>query len=106
MSSVSSAGAAVLFAHRPFQLYLWARSFSRFSSQIAAVAVGWQIYEMTGSAFDLGMVGLIQFVPTAVLVFAAGHAADRYDRQRVLQSARSPKGWRRCFWPGAALPDG
>jgi MFS family permease len=97
MSSVSSAGAAVLFAHRPFQLYLWARSFSRFSSQIAAVAVGWQIYEMTGSAFDLGMVGLIQFVPTAVLVFAAGHAADRYDRKRVLQVCQIAEGLAAVF---------
>jgi MFS family permease len=97
MSSVSSAGAAALFAHRPFQLYLWARSFSRFSSQIAAVAVGWQIYEMTGSAFDLGMVGLIQFIPAAVLVFAAGHAADRYDRKRVLQVCQIAEGLAAVF---------
>src|ERR1700710_932033 len=85
MSSVPSAGAGILFAHRPFQLYLWARTFSRFSSQIATVAVGWQIYEMTGSAFDLGMVGLVQFIPSALLMFAAGHTADRYDRKRVAQ---------------------
>jgi MFS family permease len=97
MSSIPSAGAGVLFAHRPFQLYLWARSFSRFSSQIAAVAVGWQIYEMTGSAFDLGMVGLIQFIPTAVLVFAAGHAADRYDRKRVLQVCQIAEGLAAVF---------
>ena len=60
-----------LRSHRPFLLYLWSRSFSRFCSQIAAVAVGWQIYELTGSAFDLGMVGLVQFLPTGVLVFVA-----------------------------------
>ena len=46
-----------------------AAAFSRFSSQIAAVAIGWQIYDLTGSAFDLGMVGLVQFLPTALLVF-------------------------------------
>lgn len=40
---------------------------------------------MTNSAFDLGMVGLVQFLPTAILTFAAGHAADRYDRRRVVQ---------------------
>ena len=40
---------------------------------------------MTGSAFDLGMVGLVQFLPTALLVFAAGQAADRYERKRVMQ---------------------
>ena len=52
---------------------------------MAAVAIGWQIYDMTGSAFDLGMVGLVQFLPTALLVFVAGHAADRYERKRVMQ---------------------
>src|SRR5713226_3559219 len=70
---------------RSFLLFLLTRSFSRFSSQIAAVAIGWQIYELTGSAFDLGMVGLVQFLPTALLVFVAGHAADRFERKRVVQ---------------------
>src|SRR5258708_33330742 len=40
---------------------------------------------MTGSAFDLGMVGLVQFLPTALLLFVAGNAADRYERKRVVQ---------------------
>jgi MFS family permease len=52
---------------------------------MAAVAVGWQVYALTRSAFDLGMVGLVQFIPTALLVFVAGHAADRFDRGRVVQ---------------------
>ncbi|MDD1516286.1 MFS transporter [Bradyrhizobium sp. WBAH42] len=78
-----SAGA--LLAHRAFLFFLLSRSLSRFSSQIAAVAIGWQIYDLTGSAFDLGMVGLVQFLPTALLVFVAGHAADRYERKRVVQ---------------------
>jgi MFS family permease len=65
--------------------YLATRSLSEFSYQIATVAVGWQIYQLTGSAFDLGMVGLVQFIPSALLVFTAGHAADRYDRKRVVQ---------------------
>lgn len=83
---------ADLLRHRPFQFYLLSRSFSRFCSQIAGVAVGWQIYDKTGSAFDLGMVGLVQFLPTAVLVFAAGHAVDRYDRKRVLQLCQVAQG--------------
>src|SRR4030095_5293212 len=66
-------------------LFLLSRSLSRFSSQIAAVAIGWQIYQLTGSAFDLGMVGLVQFLPTALLVCVAGHAADRFERKRVVQ---------------------
>jgi len=52
---------------------------------MAVVAIGWQLYAMTGSAIALGMVGLVQFLPTALLIFVAGHAADRYDRKRVAQ---------------------
>jgi MFS family permease len=85
MSSLMAAGSSALFKHPSFLLFVLSRSFSRFSGQIAAVAVGWQIYDLTGSAFDLGMVGLVQFLPTALLVFAAGHAADRYERRRVVQ---------------------
>jgi MFS family permease len=85
MSSTIQAGSSTLLRHKSFLLFLLSRSFSRFSSQIAAVAVGWQIYELTGSAFALGMVGLVQFLPTLLLVFVAGHAADRYERKRVAQ---------------------
>jgi MFS family permease len=85
MSSDSSDSSRALLGHRPFLLYFLARGFSEFSYQMAAVAVGWQIYALTGSAFDLGMVGLVQFLPTAVLVFVAGHVADRYPRKRVVQ---------------------
>jgi MFS family permease len=85
MSSLLSAGERDLLKHRSFGFFLLSRSFSRFSSQIAAVAIGWQVYDLTGSAFDLGMVGLVQFLPTAILMFAAGHAADRYERKRVVQ---------------------
>ena len=78
-------GARDLLRHGPFLFFLLSRSLSRFASQIAAVAIGWQIYDMTGSAFQLGMVGLVQFLPTALLVFVAGHAADRFERKRVVQ---------------------
>jgi MFS family permease len=85
MSSTLPLGARDLLRHGPFLFFLLSRSLSRFSSQIAAVAIGWQIYDITGSAFDLGMVGLVQFLPTALLVFVAGHAADRFERKRVVQ---------------------
>jgi MFS family permease len=94
---MSSAGYKPLFGHPPFLCYFWARGFSEFSTQIAAVAVGWQIYAMTGSAFDLGMVGLVQFVPTMALTFAAGHAVDRYDRKRLLQICQSVEGLTAAF---------
>jgi MFS family permease len=85
MSSPLPAGSSALLQHRSFLLFLLSRSFSRFSSQIASVAVGWQIYDLTGSAFALGMVGLVQFLPTLLLVFVAGDTADRYERKRVAQ---------------------
>jgi MFS family permease len=85
MSSTVTVGARELLRDASFLFFLASRSLSRFSSQVAAVAIGWQIYDITGSAFDLGMVGLVQFLPTALLVFVAGHAADRFDRKRVVQ---------------------
>lgn len=88
MSSVMPVGARDLLADRPFLFFLSSRSLSRFSSQIGAVAIGWQIYDLTGSAFDLGMVGLVQFLPTALLVFVAGHTADRFERKRVVQACQ------------------
>src|SRR5882757_4067726 len=85
MSTVMPVRAAELLTQRPFLFFLLSRSLSRFSSQIAAVAIGWQVYDFTGSAFVLGMVGLVQFLPTALLVFVAGQAADRFERKRVVQ---------------------
>src|SRR2546430_12634077 len=49
-----------------------------------AVAVGWQLYSLTGRALDLGLVGLVQFVPTIVLTLIVGQVADRYDRRLVV----------------------
>jgi MFS family permease len=74
-----------LLRHRPFLLYFASRSMSAIAGSIATVAVGWQVYSMTHSAFDLGLAGLVQFLPSALLMFAAGHAADRYARNRVIQ---------------------
>jgi MFS family permease len=74
-----------LLRHRPFQLYLGGRAFAAFASQMVGVIVAWQLYALTDSAFLLGMIGLTQFIPTALLIFIAGHAADRYDRKRVVQ---------------------
>ena len=81
----ASADTWALLRHRPFAFYLGARGFSEFSYQIAAVAVAWQIYALTGSAFDLGLAGLLEFLPTALFIFVAGHAADRFERRRVVQ---------------------
>lgn len=75
----------MLFRHRAFQRYFLARCGAEFGYQIVAVAVGWQVYALTHSAFALGLVGLAGFVPSAALTFVAGHVADRYDRRRIVQ---------------------
>jgi MFS family permease len=85
MSSQAQTSAGSLLRQPSIIFFLLSRSLSRFSSQIGAVAIGWQVYDMTGRAFDLGMVGLVQFLPTALLVFVAGQAADRFERKRVVQ---------------------
>ncbi|WP_166306273.1 MFS transporter [Bradyrhizobium sp. 2S1] len=103
MLTATPAGARDLLGHRPFLFFLSSRSLSRFSSQIGAVAIGWQIYELTGSAFDLGMVGLVQFLPTALLVFVAGHAADRFERKRVVQACQIAEALTALFLAGSTF---
>ncbi len=53
-------------------------------NQMLMVAVGWQMYDITGSAWDLGLVGLFQFVPALLLTLLAGHVADRRHRGRIV----------------------
>ena len=66
-------------------LRLWvARLAGTAASQMLMVAVGWQIYDLTGSAWDLGWVGLLQFAPALALVLVAGHVVDRHQRARIL----------------------
>jgi MFS family permease len=78
-----------LIRHRPFVLYWNARIASAIAFQMSGVAVGWQMYAITGSAFDLGLVGLVQFLPAVALVLVAGQLADRYDRRMILQCCQA-----------------
>lgn len=72
------------FRHRNFTLYLTARFIATVAVQMQSVAVGWQVYEKTGDALDLGLIGLAQFAPFALLILFAGHAADQYNRKWIL----------------------
>jgi hypothetical protein len=69
--------------HRPFALFWSARVMSSVAFQMMSVAIGWQIYSITHSAFALGLVGLSQFLPMFVLTLVVGHVADRYDRRTI-----------------------
>jgi MFS family permease len=57
------------------------------ASQVQMVAVGWTVYGIHHRAFDLGLVGLVMFVPSLLLVFVAGHAVDRYNRKTIVIAA-------------------
>jgi len=87
--STASAPAQTLshapFSYPAFRLFWFARLSTTFAYQMFGVAVGWQIYDLTRSAYVLGLVGLVQFLPSVVLVLASGHIADRYDRRRVVR---------------------
>ena len=73
-----------LFVHRSF-MNLWvARLCGTAGNQMLMLALGWQMYDLTGSAWDLGLVGLYQFVPALALTLPAGHLADHYDRRGLL----------------------
>ena len=63
--------------------FMAARSLSSLASQMQVVALGWQLYAMTGSVFALGLLGAAQFLPVVCLVFVAGHVLDHFDRGQV-----------------------
>jgi MFS family permease len=72
------------FGHRPFLNYWSARFLITFAAQIVSVAVGWQMYDLTRDPFDLGLVGIVQFLPSLLLVLVTGVTADRFGRRLVM----------------------
>ncbi|MCG2585722.1 MFS transporter [Massilia sp. TS11] len=76
--------AVSVLRHRQLARYLSARFLGTIAVQMQSVAVGWQVYQMTGSLFDLGLIGLAQFAPFLLLILYAGHAADRYNRRTII----------------------
>ena len=73
---------------RTFIYFLTARAAATLAYQMAGVAIGWQIYDLTHSPLALGLVGLVQFVPSLLLALYVGHAADRYDRRTIVAIAQ------------------
>ncbi len=68
--------------------FLYVRIAASIALQLQVVAVGWQMYELTNSPFDLGLIGLVQFVPAISLFVLTGHVADHYDRRWVACAAQ------------------
>jgi len=77
-------GPRAAFEYRDFRLYQAARLLSTIATQMLSVAVGWQVYELTRRPFDLGLIGLVQFLPGIGLSLLTGNAADRMDRRRIV----------------------
>lgn len=73
-----------LLRNSNFVLFGIVRVASALAFQGASVAIGWMVYEKTGSAYDLGLVGLFQFLPMIVMTFIVGNVADRYHRGRIV----------------------
>jgi MFS family permease len=90
--SLNDAAPVSVLRHRPFALYWSARTCAAMGFQMLGVAVAWQMYALTGSAFDLGLVALMQFLPAAAFMLVAGQIADRYDRRRLLQICQTIEG--------------
>ena len=74
-----------LYRNRSLVLFWLGRFSSTIAYQMLSVAVGWQIYALTGSPVYLGLVGLAQFLPMILFSLVAGHVADRYDRRLVFR---------------------
>ncbi len=82
----------LVLLHRPFVFLLCARAATYMAFQMLGVAVGWQIYAITGSAMYLGLVGLAQFLPMFLLTLVVGHVADRYDRRNIARICQTIEG--------------
>lgn len=74
----------IAFTYPDFVLYQVARLLIVSSLEMQSVAVGWQVYELTRRPLDLGLVGLAQFLPGILLFLVSGHAADRFERRRLI----------------------
>jgi MFS family permease len=72
------------FRHGAFLRFWISRFLATFAAQIVSVAVGWQVYDLTRDPFDLGLVGVIQFIPSLVLVLVTGAASDRFGRRLIM----------------------
>ncbi|WDZ76349.1 MFS transporter [Ensifer adhaerens] len=84
MSAVHASHRFAAFRHVGYRRYFFSRFLAYFAIQIISVAVGWQIYDLTRDPFDLGLIGLFQFLPSLVLILVTGSAADRYNRRMIM----------------------
>ncbi|AWK51780.1 MFS transporter [Clostridium beijerinckii] len=75
---------STLLQNKALRFLMVARVSTNFAYQMLTVAVGWQMYSLTHSAFYLGLVGLVQFLPMLLFSLYVGHISDRYDRRKII----------------------
>lgn len=74
-----------ILQNKDLRSFLLARINTTLAYQMLTVGVGWKIYDLTGSVFYLGLVGLMQFLPMVLLTLLVGHIVDRYDRRKIMR---------------------
>ncbi|WP_172143756.1 MULTISPECIES: MFS transporter [Pseudomonas] len=88
-----SVHAKLLLRHqRPFIAFWLARVGTASGFQMLTVAIGWQLYTLTGNVLDLGLVGLVEFLPRILFILLTGHVADRFDRRKVAALCQGGQG--------------
>lgn len=84
MSAPSEGHRFAAFKHSSYTRFFLSRFLASFATQIVSVAVGWQIYDITRDPFSLGLIGLVQFLPSLLLILVTGSVADRYNRRMIM----------------------
>ncbi len=87
-ATASKADGYAAFRHKAFQYYWLQKFLNTLAVQIVSVAVSWQIYDLTRDPFDLGLIGLTQFLPQLALVLFTGAAADMFGRRFIMGTAQ------------------
>ncbi|AYG60827.1 MFS transporter [Rhizobium jaguaris] len=83
MSLVARGDRFAAFRHIAYTYFFFARFLTAFATQVVSVSVGWQMYDHTGNPIYLGLIGLVQFLPSLLLILVTGTVADRYNRRMV-----------------------
>lgn len=83
MTDTSQSSLKDLWQQQPFMRFWLARLAGILANQMLMVALAWHMYEITGSAWDLGLVGLFQFVPSLIMTLPAGHIVDRLNKVQI-----------------------
>ena len=71
-----------------FLFYLGSRFCSGAAMTMFRAAIAWHVFDLSHSAFHLGLIGLVQFIPALSLTLVGGAVADTYDRRKVMMLAQ------------------